>query len=155
MMKRYVLAIAAVFFVLLTACGASTTNLQSGANGTVAQKTTANGCPVQTIPIDPLPKAAVTATQNQSNKSITVNVNQSFEINLSANMKWSAVNVTSNLIHESAPFGWYNKSQDTCIFRFIASHPGQVTIQFNGTSLCTSTMCSQPVFLLAYKGTIQ
>ena len=142
----------------LSACGSTPTPAASGnasptavsspgVTGTTATKSLTNGCPIQTIPVDPLPPAKVIVNQpsGANTAPITLSMGQSMEIRLSSAIAWHLNLADPNQILTATGLaGWYNKTLKTCIWRYDATKVGSATFTFIGSALCQAgETCSQ------------
>ena len=160
-----------VLALWLSACGSTPTPAASGNAAPTATaapavtglptttKTLTNGCPIQTIPVDPQPPAQVIVNQPGGAKAtpIMLSMGQSMEIHLSSAISWHLNLADPNqILTASGLAGWYNKTLTACIWRYNATKVGSATFTFTGTPLCQpGQVCSQVAIESDFEVTVQ
>lgn len=145
-----------VFLLALAACapGGSTTaatspDTQASATPPAATATAAaptpgsaalNGCPSKQQPAAAQGQAVdVVAKQKatEQRQSFTLSTGQTLEVRLSASVRWHAqVQDSAGILTTNEATGWYDATLKSCIWRFTALKPGNVSLGFSGVLIC-------------------
>jgi hypothetical protein len=99
------------------------------------------GCPAAQSPAGPAPVSTVVLTQaDDQAPSRTLALGQTLEIRLSTGVRWHVlVDDPSHALTPASSQGWYDAALGACVWRFLASGVGSVTLVVNGVIICQST----------------
>lgn len=134
--------------VLVTACGSNGggTTTGSGGNtgsgGPTASPTavkgygSAQGCPSDVVMTNLPPSPNIVLQPQQSNSTVTTSVGNTIEVHLPFGHKWQGPVNTSGVLQLQQPAGYALKSQNVCVWRFVAKESGTTRITFTSQALC-------------------
>ena len=136
-----------LLIVLVTACGTNGGTTTGGGNsggGPTASPTavkgygSAVGCPSDVVMTTLPPSPNVVIQASQSNSTVTTSVGSTIEVHLPFGHKWQGPVSTSNVLQIQQPAGYALKSQNVCVWRFVAKSAGTTKIAFTSQALCKS-----------------
>ena len=133
--------------VLVTACGSNGgTTTGSGGNGGSGGPTpaptavkgygSAVGCPSDVVMTSLPPAANVVIKASQSNSTVSTSVGNTVEVQLPFGHKWQGPVSTSSVLQLQQPSGYALKSQNVCVWRFVAKASGTTKLSFTSQALC-------------------
>lgn len=142
---------------LLAACGAASTSTggsgTAGATPTTAPVTvkgygSANGCPSDMVVAGASSRANVTLLPSDANTTVTAHNGDVIEVRLPFGQRWNGPIVSQGILQLQAPAGYALKTNNVCVWRFVAQGTGSVTLNFTGRAICKKgQMC--PMFIMA------
>ncbi|MBA3826802.1 MAG: hypothetical protein H0X24_23270, partial [Ktedonobacterales bacterium] len=147
-------------------CGSTSTGAAANvptdlpAGSAVTPTASLNGCPVQQIPVDGAPKAAVVLTHGGTQPVpvvATINVGQRLRVQLPANILWHLSGQDPNKSMEGInPFGYFSRVDGTCIWDFLADTAGTVQLSYSGGLVCApNTACPAIAAVAAFSITVK
>jgi|SRR5438876_11797332 len=154
------LAILILLTFLLAACGAaSTSNGGSGTTGSGAAGApsaapvpikgygSANGCPSNMVVASSASKANVTLQPADANTTVTAHNGDVIEIRLPFGHRWNGPATSQGILQLQAPAGYASKTNNVCVWRFVAQGIGNVNLNFTGQAICKKgQLC--PMFIM-------
>lgn len=156
--KRVLIPLA--MFILLTfllaACGAASTG--NGGSGTTGSGPTAvpapikgygsaNGCPSDMVVASSASKANVTLLPADANTTVTAHTGDVIEIRLPFGHRWNGPATSQGILQLQAPAGYASKTNNVCVWRFVAQGIGNVNLNFTGQAICKKgQLC--PMFIM-------
>jgi len=133
-----------ILVVLVTACGSNggTTTGSGGSGGPTASPTavkgygSAQGCPSDVVMsnLPPSPNEVIQASQ--VNSTVTTSVGSTIEVHLPFGHKWQGPVNTTSVLQLQQPAGYALKSQNVCVWRFVAKESGTTKISFTSQAIC-------------------
>ena len=156
--KRFVVMAAPILLMAvmaLGACGVTTTTGVGGAAPTQTPTTVAAGTPSALGCDAPRPGEMIppaTTLLPMKNGTVEVKVGQTAGANLPATFRWSLQREDpAQAVTPVAPQGALDTATNTCDWRFLAEHPGTVTLTFSGVFQCPPhKMCPALAMALTY-----
>lgn len=146
--------------VLVTACGSNggttgTTTGSGGSGGPTASPTavkgygSAQGCPSDVVMTNLPPAPNIVLQSSQSNSTVTTSVGSTIEVHLPFGHKWVGPVNTSTELQLQQPAGYALKSQNVCVWRFVAKQSGTSRISFTSQAICkTGELC--PMYIAVF-----
>jgi hypothetical protein len=159
----WLLSICSLFLAaLLVACG-SATNATSGSSSssssnnssgssnqdsssgstssstsstTVASSGTANGCPSNAVVTTASGNASIIVKPTQMNQTISAHNGDIIEIQLPFGHKWTGPTTSQGILQLQGPAGYASKSDNACVWRFVAKGTGTAQLIFHSQALC-------------------
>ncbi len=148
-----------VLLLVSFACAACGTNPTStGGSGVTPPVTptahpgTANGCPNQTAIATTPAKAGIVLLQSANNTTVNVAKGSIVEVDLPFDHNWTnpTGNFQSNLTVQT-PSGYAAQTQKMCVWRYLASNPGNVQLSYTGQALCKKNeACPMYVVMVSF-----
>ncbi|HEY7413761.1 MAG TPA: hypothetical protein VH593_01100, partial [Ktedonobacteraceae bacterium] len=113
---------------------------------------TSNGCPSNAV-VNSTSSANVTERINSPNQSISAHNGDMIEIQFPFGRKWTGPSSTPSILQLQQPSGYAQKTNNVCVWRFVAKGTGKVQLDFEGRPLCKpSEPC--PMYIVSYPITI-
>lgn len=151
-----------VLVVLVTACGSRVSGTSTGSGGSggpTASPTTvkgygsAQGCPSDVVMTSLPPTPNIVLQAAQSNSTVTTSVGSTIEVHLPFGHKWSGPVTSSPILQLQQPAGYALKSQNVCVWRFVAKESGTAKITFSSQALCKpGALC--PMYIAVFPFTV-
>jgi hypothetical protein len=153
------LTMLALLVFLLAGCHAASRGGSSTAgSGSVASPTPvkgyggANGCPSDMVVGAAPPKANVMLRYSDANTTITAHNGDVIEVRLPFGHKWSGPLVSQGILQIQPPEGYAWKTNNVCVWRFVAQGTGNVSLNFTGQPLCKrGQMCPLYIMMVPFK----
>jgi hypothetical protein len=143
--------------LLLAACATTSTGAGSGTPSPTGPHPTititTSSCPMRQPPPSATPAdITIGANGGQASSSITMQVGQTLQIQLSASYKWTAATTgPAGVLTAHPDNGWHDTANGTCVWQFTAAAKGQVTLSFTGRPICAAGVaCPQIILLQQY-----
>ena len=109
-------------------------------------------CPLprQTVTWPSPPTQVVTDTPTSTPITVTLQVTQTLEVDLSGSAFWqlSSRSAYAPVLTLETPAGYLDASSTRCVWRFRAQQAGVVPLEFLGNEFCPSGSCTQAIFTL-------
>ncbi len=149
-----------LLIVLVTACGSNGGGTTTGSGGSGGKTPTASptavkgygsalGCPSDVVMTNLPPSPNVVIQASQSNSTVTTSVGSTIEVHLPFGHKWQGPVSTSSVLQLQQPAGYALKSQNVCVWRFVAKTAGTTKIAFTSQALCkTGELC--PMYIAVF-----
>lgn len=147
--------------LLLVACGGATGSAARASSGgssatpaptSVKGYGTSNGCPSDAVVSSTSP-ANVTADINSPNQTVSAHNGDMIEIHFPFGHKWIGPGNTPGILQLQQPSGYAQKSDNMCVWRFVAKGTGNAQLNFESQPLCKSGVAC-PMYIVAYPVTI-
>ncbi|GAC1393117.1 MAG: hypothetical protein NVS4B12_16570 [Ktedonobacteraceae bacterium] len=133
-----------VLTCLVVACGS---NIGSGSGAGSSGPTnpsptavkgygTAQGCPSDLVVSNAPSAANVIVKLNQTHAPITAHVGDVVEIRLPFGQRWTGPTALQGTLEVQQPSGYAWKTDNVCVWRFVAKSAGTTTLEFHGQALC-------------------
>jgi hypothetical protein len=113
---------------------------------------TSNGCPNDAV-VSSTPPANVTANINSPDQTVSAHNGDTIEIHLPFGRKWSGPSNTPSILQLQQPSGYAQKSDNMCVWRFVAKGTGKAQLAFESQPLCKAGVAC-PMYIVAYPVTI-
>ena len=159
----FFLAFASILLlVVLAACGSNTSSGGSSTGSAPSSSPTsvngygtAYGCPSNAV-VTTTNAANVTIQRSQANSTITAHNGDTIEILLPFGQKWSGPAVSQGQLELQSPAGYAAKSNNACVWRFVAKGTGTTNLMFHAQAICKpNEMCPQYILSVPFTITIQ
>jgi hypothetical protein len=155
---------ATLLLLLLAACGsAGTGTTKTGGTGAAAPTPTptqtysaANGCPSNTVMTSESNKPTVTIKPTNIKDTVVVHNGDVVEVRLPFGHQWSGPQISQGALQLQGPGGFALKSDQVCVWRYVAKGTGTTTLDFSSRALCKpGQFCPMYVMKLPIKIEVQ
>ena len=138
-------------------CGAASTggNVAGSASATAVSAPvvikgygSTNGCPSDTV-VNTVPtQANVVLQPSDANTTITAHSGDVIEVRLPFGHKWGGPATSQGILQLQGPAGYALKTNNVCVWRFVAQGTGSIQLNFTGRPICKRVqMC--PLFIMS------
>ena len=150
-----------VLIVVLAACGVNPGTTGSGGQPPTPTPApapgkgygTSVGCPSNTVVSSAPTKANVTVQMSNLNVPITAHVGDVIEVRLPFGHKWGGPIASQDGLDLQQPAGYAWKTDNVCIWRFVAKGTGTSQLLFHSQALCKpGEMC--PLYITSIPFTV-
>lgn len=147
--------------LLLVACGGAPGSGGSASSGSssathaptsVKGYGTSNGCPSDAV-VSSTPPANVTANINSPDQTVSAHNGDMIEIHLPFGRKWIGPSNMPGILQLQQPSGYAQKSDNMCVWRFVAKGTGKAQLAFESQPLCKPGAAC-PMYIVSYPVTI-
>ncbi len=159
-----------VVTITVAACGTNAGSSSGGSTGsssgsgtsskshaaTVKGYGTAQGCPSDSVVSSAPPAANVVVKQNMTHSPIMAHVGDIIEIQLPFGHKWTGPNASQGNLEIQQPAGYAWKTDNICVWRFIAKAAGTTKLDFHLQALCKKgEMCPMYIAVVPFTITVK
>jgi hypothetical protein len=81
-------------------------------------------------------KASIVVTSTQTNQTISAHNGDTIEIQLPFGQRWTGPTTSQGILQLHDPAGYASKSDNACIWRFVAKGTGTVQLMYHSQALC-------------------
>lgn len=128
--------------------GSSPTAISTSAPTPVKGYGSVNGCPSNIVVTTKPTNANVILQPSDINTTIIAHNGDVIEVRLPFGHKWAGPLVSQGILQLQSPAGYAWKTNNACIWRFVAQGTGSAQLNFSGRPLCKpKQMC--PLFIMA------